>query len=309
MTESCKVCENAHQNQLHIVREMMFGTRHVFTYLECSVCGTIQLLAIPPDLSAYYPDYYYAYVPLNRSSSFRKLLKIIRWKLYNYFDMPPFRPLYGDWLKRANVRLDDKIADVGCGNGQLLYEMYASGFKNLVGIDPFIQSTQIINPSLSLLKRSIFETEGVFDFIMMHHSFEHMDEPKKVLEKANQLLKPGKKLLIRIPIAGGEAWQKYGVHWAQLDAPRHIFIHSVRSMQLLAEQTGFEISKIVYDSDAYQFWASEAILKDIPSTKAQGMFTKKEMGAFNKKAKRLNQIEKGDQAGFYLVKKEEVGAK
>ena len=70
----------------------------------------------------------------------------------------------------------------------------------------------------------------------------------------------------------------------------------------MAEQTGFEISQIVYDSDAYQFWASEAISKDIPSTKAQGLFTKKELRHYNKKAKQLNLAGKGDQACFYLTK-------
>lgn len=139
--------------------------------------------------------------------------------------------------------------------------------------------------------------------MMMHHSFEHMDEPKKVLQKANELLKPGKKLLIRILISDGEAWQTYGIHWAQLHPPRHIFIHSVKSIQLLAEHAGFEVSQIIYDSDAYQFWASEAIRNDIPSTKIQGTLTKKDLKHYNKRAKQLNQAGKGDQACFYLTKK------
>ena len=289
MSNRCLICGNSHNNKFHTLKEMMFGTRHLFEYLECADCGTIQLLPPPPsfDLNAYYPDDYYAYVTLNESSRFRKLLKRIRWRFYSYFDTKPFRPLYGDWLKRANVKFNDRIADVGCGNGQLLYEMYASGFNN---------------PSLSLLKSSIFEIEDTFDYMMMHHAFEHMDEPKKVLQKAHELLKPGRQLLIRIPISDGEAWQTYGIHWVQLDPPRHIFIHSVRSIQLLAEQTGFEVSQIICDSDAFQFWASEAIMRDIPPMKAQGMFTKKELKIFDQRAQRLNRIGKGDQACFYLTK-------
>lgn len=303
MSESCKICLNAHNNSIYTLKEMMFGTRHLFDYLECYKCGTIQIITLPDNLSAYYPADYYAYTGLNKSSNFRKTLKRIRWKLYGYFDTKPFRPLYGDWLKRANIKVDDKIADIGCGNGQLLYEMYASGFTSLVGADPFIEKSEHVNPSLSLLKKSIFEIEDKFDFMMMHHSFEHMDEPQRVLQKANVLLKPGKQLLIRIPISDGEAWKTYGIHWAQLDAPRHIFIHSIRSIQLLAEQTGFEITQIVFDSDAYQFWASEAIRNDIPSTKAKDQLTRKELTQYNKRARELNQAKKGDQACFYLTKK------
>jgi SAM-dependent methyltransferase len=304
MSENCKICGNDHNNRFYTLKEMMFGTRHLFDYLECSQCGAIQILNPPVDLSVYYPDNYYAYITLNESSNLRKALKRIRWKLYGYLDIKPFQPLYGDWLKRAEIKLDDRIADIGCGNGQLLYEMYASGFKNLVGIDPFIESSKNINPCLSLLKKDIYEIEDSFDFIMMHHSFEHMDEPKNVMQIANKLLKPGKQLLIRIPISDGEAWTTYGVHWVQLDPPRHIFIHSVKSIQLLAEQTGFEISQIVYDSDAFQFWASEAIRNDIPSTKAHGTVTKKELKQYNRRARELNKVGKGDQACFYLRKKQ-----
>ena len=302
MSKSCLICGNSHNNKFHTLKEMMFGAGHLFEYLECNECGTIQQLPSPFDLSAYYPDDYYAYITLNYSNNFRKFLKRVRWQLYSYLDIKPFRSLWGDWVKRGDVQLNDKIADIGCGNGQLLYEMYASGFTNLTGVDPFIESTQRINSSLLLLKNSIFEIDDTFDFIMMHHSFEHMDEPKKVLEKANELLKPGKQLLIRIPVAGGKAWEMYGIHWAQLDAPRHIFIHSVKSMKLLAEQTGFEVSQIIYDSDAYQFWASEAIKNEVPSTQAKGMFSKEEMRAFKIKAQQLNERGEGDQACFYLTK-------
>lgn len=302
MSENCKICGNSHLNKTYTFREMMFGTGHSFDYLECGQCGAIQILTPPEDWGAYYPDNYYAYVSLNHSSNFRKFLKTIRWQLYSYLDIKPFRPLWGDWIKRGNVQLNDKIADIGCGNGQLLYEMFASGFTNLTGVDPFIESTQRINSSLLLLKNSIFELDGIFDFIMMHHSFEHMDEPKKVLQKAHELLKPGKQLLIRIPISDGEAWQRYGVHWAQLDAPRHIFIHSAKSIKLLAEQTGFKVTQIIYDSDAYQFWASEAIKRGVPSTRAIGMFSREEMKDFNHQAQQLNEKGEGDQACFYLTK-------
>lgn len=303
MSNKCKICGNGQANKFHTIKEMMFGTRHLFDYLECAECGTIQLLNPPDDFSAYYPTDYYAYTPLKRSGILRKIFKRIRWKLYAFVDIKPLRPLYGDWLKKAGAKTSDKIADMGCGNGQLLYEMYASGFKNLVGIDPYIKSDHKINASVILLKTSIFEIKETFDLIMMHHSFEHMYEPKKVLEKVNQLLKPGKKALIRIPLSDGKAWQIYGVHWAQLDAPRHIFIHTVKSIKFLAEQTGFEVSQIIYDSNAYQFWASEAITKNIPSTEAESRFSKKEMKDYQERANILNQFGEGDQACFYLTKK------
>ena len=60
MSESCRICGNSENNRKHIAREMMFGTRERFEYLECARCGTVQLIDVP-DLSRYYPEDYYAH--------------------------------------------------------------------------------------------------------------------------------------------------------------------------------------------------------------------------------------------------------
>jgi spermidine synthase len=79
-------------------------------------------------------------------------------------------------------------------------------------------------------------------------------------------------------------------------------------MQILAEQAGLELSEVVYDSSAFQFWASEQYALNIPlydnrsyavAPKAS-YFTKEQIAAFEKRAKELNHAKLGDQAVFYL---------
>lgn len=53
------------------------------------------------------------------------------------------------------------------------------------------------------------------------------------------------------------AWNHYREHWFQLDAPRHFYLHSLRSMQILCEKSDLRIDRVVYDSRESQFWASE----------------------------------------------------
>ncbi|WP_321906125.1 methyltransferase domain-containing protein [Paraburkholderia tropica] len=77
-----------------------------------------------------------------------------------------------------------------------------------------------------------------YDFIMVHHSFEHMAEPKDVLGSLHRILQPTGQLILRIPLVDSHAWRNYGVHWVQLDAPRHFFLHTVRSVQLLCDKAG-----------------------------------------------------------------------
>ena len=115
--------------------------------------------------------------------------------------------------------------------------------------------------------------------------------------------------LIRIPVKSNYIWKRYGVHWVQVDAPRHFFIHTLKSMELLAKKANLEILKIVFDSTSFQFWASEQYLKDISLTQEKGskkenacQFTPNEMKEFEKLAKKLNNNCQGDQAQFYLRK-------
>src|SRR4051812_19942848 len=58
---TCSVCGNAYGNSVHTTREMMFGTRERFDYLECADCGSLELLNVPNDLSPYYPPNYYSF--------------------------------------------------------------------------------------------------------------------------------------------------------------------------------------------------------------------------------------------------------
>ena len=57
MSEVCLICQNTEHNRIIKTREMMFGLREEFRYLECGQCGTIQLLDVP-GLARFYPPEY-----------------------------------------------------------------------------------------------------------------------------------------------------------------------------------------------------------------------------------------------------------
>jgi hypothetical protein len=115
--------------------------------------------------------------------------------------------------------------------------------------------------------------------------------------------------VIRIPTVSSLAWEKYKTDWVQLDAPRHFFLHSKRSIEILAERTGFELYKLTYDSTHFQFTGSEKYLKDIPlsAPKPKGLKNsiqrKSNNYKFDQQAKVLNKEGRGDQAAFFLRKK------
>lgn len=301
---SCKFC-GKEEFLLFLAKERMLQLPGEFTYSECQSCFSLQLINIPENLSDYYPlDSYYSQVPLVQSSYLKNHLKALRLKLFLKSQWNVLCPSYGYWLKKINPKRKDQIADIGCGNGQLLYELYASGYRNLQGFDPFIAETKQLNSRLTLWKKSFDDSEGHFDLIMIHHAFEHMNDPRDILKLCFEKLNPGGRLLIRTPVTDSEVWKEKRELWVQLDAPRHLIIPSVKGFTNLASEIGLELEEVVFDSSAFQFWGTELYEQGQPLNQAlfKTLFGSKELKEMNKKALRYNQEGRGDQACFYLVK-------
>ena len=316
---NCKVCGNSDGNRLHQVKEMQLGLREMFTYMECSNCGCMQLMNIPANMGKYYPNegYYSFNLGLDvrqKPDTLRKLkasyLIYGKNKLAGSLLSIGYKaPDLYSWIKNAGVQYDDAILDVGTGNGSLLLTLFKIGFTNLTGIDPFIDKDQQYG-AINIYKKSIFETKGQYDYIMLHHAFEHMDEPLKVLQQLFKLLKKGKYLLIRTPVMGMYSWKKYDVNWMDLDAPRHIIIHSLKSMQLLATQAGFELKQTIFDGNYMSLIGSDQYAKDIALPDANSYmkdkiasgYSKKDIETFKAINVQNNKMQQADQAAFYLYK-------
>ena len=320
MKSQCKICNNTHGNVTYIAREMMFGYRDQFEYFECSKCGCLQIVEVPSNLEKYYPKNYSSfsensvkksnfinlYIKRQRTKYFLHSKGILR-KCLIKIGGPPNLPL---WLKAAKPELNFEILDVGSGSGDLLLGLRDRGFSKLTGIDPFIKEDIFYKNGVRIYKKKLCELTQQFDFIMLHHSFEHVPDPLSILIDLFQKTKPDGLVLIRIPLVSSFAWRTYKTNWVQLDAPRHLFLHSVRSIELLTSKCGFIIENIDYDSKGFQFWGSEQYLRDIPLNDERSyninpkrsIFSDCDIKVFEKKAEELNNSQNGDQACFYLRK-------
>jgi SAM-dependent methyltransferase len=316
---TCRICGNDKGNSEFIVKEMMFGLRETFKYFECSCCGCLQITDIPSDMAKYYPSNYYSFNAAVDSVSFvNKLLKRLR-DNYAVFDegilgriLYRYRPdaIGLKSLAKLALKKDMRIIDVGCGDGKLLCALREIGFRNLLGVDPFVARDIDYSNGVRIVKNELANIDGTWDVVMFHHSFEHIFDQFGILNSANRVLDDHGSCVIRVPVASSFAWRHYGVNWVQLDAPRHFFLHSIQSMTHLAEQAGFYIAHIEFDSTSLQFIGSELYSKDMclvdlytgELKKPSSFFSAAELSKFSDKTKLLNDKGEGDQAVFYLRK-------
>lgn len=152
-------------------------------------------------------------------------------------------------------------------------------------------------------KKSVHDLQGTWDVNMYHHSFEHVPDPILELRAAARLLGKGGVCLLRIPTVSSHAWDHYRENWYQIDAPRHLFLHSVENMSVLAESAGFRVHSVVYDSTADPFARSESYKLGIPFTsRGSPRFSTSQWRRWKEKARELNRQKRGDQAAFYLLR-------
>lgn len=300
---------------------MMFGTREKFAYFQCSSCECLQINEIPKNLDDYYPIEYYSFKTHNSLKN-RNLFKFIRNKLRDRYSI--FRKGFlgkffykrspkdlHPMLSKVNPTENTSILDVGCGNGKLLMKLSDIGFRNLQGVDPYIREDIILKNGVSILKKDIHDVVGKWDIIMFNHSYEHVTDPVKTLKSTFNALTDFGVCIISVPTVSSHAWEEYRENWVQLDAPRHLFLHSLKSIEFLAEQSNLILEDVVYDSSDFQFWGSEQYIKDIPLfdsmsyklNRKNSIFTKFQIDEYKKKADELNKNKRGDSCAFFLRKK------
>jgi SAM-dependent methyltransferase len=323
---TCRACASPEATEWLYPQEMMFGMREKFAYFRCAGCGCLQLDETPANLDKYYPGDYYSYQTLHDIP--------ISWiaKLKRHWAYPSmirhkagWNSVAGRWLCRFKkgpniphwlrllarpVPSNGTILDVGCGSGATLLALRECGFSRLRGVDPFIPQPIAYAGGVCVDKQLLENIQGQFDLIIFNHVFEHLDNPIATLDQAARLLAEDGQILIRIPLADSAVAQKYRENWVQLDAPRHIMLHTRKSMDLLARKTGLKIIRVAYDSTDFQFWGSEQYLLGIPlfdprshhSHPVNSPFSPDKIEMFNAEAERLNAREQGDQAAFILAK-------
>jgi len=288
----CTVCASTRGIE-HTFHEKMFSTQEPFAYWECCECGCLQIADIPANLGDYYHDRYYSF-SMRLSLVERCACRAygLAPRLAAFFRRPsaPLRSVLSVGLKRGA-----RVLDVGCGSGRFVMVLRAMGFE-AHGIDPFLS-----NETAYVRRSSLEQVESDWDLITFNHSLEHMTDHIGVLRLVRERLGKNGSSIVRIPVANW-AWKHFGNNWAQIDAPRHLIIHTPGSFQRTAQAAGFEV-RTTFDSDAFQFYASEMCAQNIPFSEESAEIKRRGktvMRQLNAQAAELNRNQLGDSGCFFI---------
>jgi 2-polyprenyl-3-methyl-5-hydroxy-6-metoxy-1,4-benzoquinol methylase len=331
--------------------EAVCGTGEVFDYLECSACGVVWLTNPPDDMKKYYENYYSMSMisGTNKSNFLHRIVQkltvggigCLTRSSINRRHAAINRTFGKWWIARAirdnrgvenyisphlcgfslnacallglGLSKDASILDYGSGDGEFVEEMFRLGFKNTVGMDPFIEKDLML-PSGGMVFSGDMKGNthriGLFDLITLNHSFEHIPNPAEIATLLLRHLKDDGVIVLRFPNVGSVHFKQYRENWWGLHAPRHYFLHTKKSLEEIFVPLGAEIRYVKCDSCYDHYLYSQeyelGIYDQSPYSFRRGnngIFTNSELRYWKKKTRLLNRALVGDWIVYYIAKK------
>jgi SAM-dependent methyltransferase len=216
---SCRLCGAAELKRAPAQPDPPFGL------MQCQACGGICLSPRPPieEMRHYYDEFYQG----DREKDARQERRARR----------HFRR-----LARVTGKTG-RLLEIGAGDGYFLDAARSAGWQ--------VEGLELSAPRVEHAKRwfnldlraeDVLNAKlepGSFDAVAMFQLIEHVHDPRKLLLRVNELLRPGGVLALSTPNVLAYARKKRDVNSWRI--PRHLFFFTPRSLVRSAEAAGFSV--------------------------------------------------------------------
>ncbi len=223
INEICPICN--HGQLLDSKKQTVdYISKQVFYLLYCPYCGCY--ITTGNMQQDYYGQTYYN----SKQGKFSPLIE----RIFKFNHQHNASLLYQRFEPKS-------ILEVGCGRAYLLKEL-----KKLGCIVYCLESTEAAEWILSnpdVVTEYQFSMQK-FDLVIYWHVFEHLSDPVASLRRATQMLADNQRICISVPNVASYQAQFNLTTWFHLDAPRHLYHFTPKSLQILLEAEGYEIEAI-----------------------------------------------------------------
>jgi SAM-dependent methyltransferase len=222
--ESCPVCGEVGASEWLKAPDRFHGRKDQYALVRCPNCSLVWLSS-PPEASEMHLHYTAAYDRLISASG----------------QNSPHR-----WQDRKAALRQHKqsgaLLDMGCSSGAFLESLKGDGWK-LHGIEMSTEPAKIAEARsgaqvfVGHILEAPFRPES-FDVVTCFDVLEHLYEPRRVMVKVAEWLKPGGIFYVLVPNIDSAEARIFGTYWHGLELPRHLFHYSPASLTFLAESAG-----------------------------------------------------------------------
>jgi SAM-dependent methyltransferase len=222
--QPCPVCGQSGAHAWLRAPDRFHGRQEKYTLMRCPDCSLVWL-SHPPEpneMHVHYTDAYDRLISAAGEGSPR------RWRARN--------------ATLVLHKQSGALLDLGCSSGSFLQSLCGKSW-DLYGIEMSAESAKKAKAKsgANVFVGDILDAEfppEYFDVITCFDVFEHLYEPRRIMAKVVEWLKPGGIFYILVPNVDSAEARVFGSYWHGLELPRHLFHYSPASLKFLAESAG-----------------------------------------------------------------------
>lgn len=242
---ACPLCGGRETDDVLIASDLLFKHPGRYPLVRCRACSMEYVNPRPTGaaLGAHYPDDYFGYAlhedaPRFMQPVLKAMARGISLRRIGYLEQTAGR-----------IERGTDILDVGCGVNRLLECIRDERQVTGTGLDFKPEIVRYVQERLQMpiIQGSLDTADlpaGSYDVVFMMEYIEHELDPRRVLEEARRVLRPGGHLALEIPHIGAWPGRLFGRFWWNLDIPRHLMFFTPETLGKMLDQCGFELVKV-----------------------------------------------------------------
>jgi SAM-dependent methyltransferase len=224
--EPCPICGQLGAQEWLRGPDRFHGRQEKYTLVRCPACSLVWLShpPKPAEMHLHYTDAYHKLISGAGENS------PVRWRARKAALTPYMQ--------------SGTLLDLGCSSGSFLEFMQSDSWK-LYGVEMSAEGAKRAEERTNAqvfvgdILDAPFPRES-FDAITCFDVLEHLYEPRRMMARVGEWLKPGGIFYLLVPNVDSAEARVFGSYWHGLELPRHLFHYSPASLKFLAESAGLE---------------------------------------------------------------------